>query len=589
MWFRSPGEAGDRTLLIFKHPVITVYPPYPPSHPLEMRMNAPPQRADVSADEDSADLERLGYAQELKRVLGLFDNFSIAFSYLSPMVGVYSLFVLGAGSAGPAYIWLMVPVVVFMLLVALVFGELGSSYPVAGALYQYGKRTVGPGYGWWVGWIYGLALLVTVASVDTGFVIYVSPLLNNLFHTGLNPAGHGTILICTLLLIAVQTLLNTVGAKMMGHVTRLGVYVETAGTFGVAIALAITGFHHGLGFLFSSHGAAKAATNTLGVGFGGHWLTGAALVAVLAHAYIFYGFESAGDVAEETRQAGRLVPRAMRASLIYGAVASFVLVAALLLATPGSAKGYAGAVSLSGGVPAILAQLPSWGQDFFLLIVCVAFFSCGTAVQGAGSRLAYSYARDGAVPASGWVRKVSPRFGTPVNALLIGAVVPALFVLLVNVNPTHNVHVLWFVFPAGINALTLLVSFGVSGIYLSFLLTVVGSIIARARGWKPAGSFTLGRLGWPVSILAAAYLAAMLIDIVYPSGLASPRGALFNFDWITLIVMVVLLLIGGLYYVVARPDRLLAASSGGSAEPRAAAGTAPHDVSREPELRSEPE
>src|SRR6202012_1799373 len=133
-----------------------------------------------------------------------------------------------------------------------------------------------------------------------------------------------------------------------------------------------------------------------------------------------------------------------------------------------------------------------------------------------------------------------------------------LFVLLVNINPAHNVHILWFEFPAGINALTLLVSFGVSGIYLSFLLTVIGSMVARARGWQPTGSFRLGRWGWPVSILAAAYLALMLIDIVYPSGLGSPRGALFNFDWITLVVMILLLLIGGIYFVLARPDRRLA-------------------------------
>jgi hypothetical protein len=61
-----------------------------------------------------------------------------------------------------------------------------------------------------------------------------------------------------------------------------------------------------------------------------------------------------------------------------------------------------------------------------------------------------------------------------------------------------------------------------------------------------------------VSILAAAYLALMLINIVYPSGLGSPRGALFNFDWITLVVMILLLLIGGVYFVLARPDRRLA-------------------------------
>ena len=38
-------------------------------------------------------------------------------------------------------------------------------------------------------------------------------------------------------------------------------------------------------------------------------------------------------------------------------------------------------------------------------------------------------------------------------------------------------------------------SFGVSGIYLSFLLTVIGAIVARARGWVPEGRFTLGPLG----------------------------------------------------------------------------------------------
>ena len=55
-----------------------------------------------------------------------------------------------------------------MLLVALVFGELASHYPVAGALYQYSKYSVGRRFGWFVGWFYGIALLVTVASVDTG-------------------------------------------------------------------------------------------------------------------------------------------------------------------------------------------------------------------------------------------------------------------------------------------------------------------------------------------------------------------------------------------------------------------------------------
>ncbi|MHB8188633.1 MAG: APC family permease [Dermatophilaceae bacterium] len=522
---------------------------------------------------DAPDHDRLadfGYRQELSRVLSLFDNFSIAFSYLSPMVGVYSLFVLGVGAGGPRYLWLMPIVVAGMLLVALVFGELGSHYPMAGALYQYGKYSVGPAYGWWVGWIYGIALLVTVASVDTGVVPYISDLINQWFGTALDPTSHSTILIITVLMILLQTALNTVGAKVLGRVARIGVYVETIGTFGVAIALGIVGFHHGFGFLFSSKGAEVAATNSLQVNFGGNWWTGAALVAVLAHVYIFYGFEAAGDVAEETVDASRQVPRAMRSALLYGGIASFVLVAGLLLATPSDAKGYAAATSFAGGVPAILAQLPQWLQDFFLVMVILAFFSCGTAVQGAGARLAFSYARDGALPGSAWVRRISPRFHTPSNALIVGALVPVMFTLLVNINPPKDVHILWFTFPAGINALTALVSFGVSGIYLSFLLTVIGSMIARARGWEPEGLFRLARWAWPVSILAAGYLALMLINIIAPTGLKSPRGALFNLDWITLVVMLGIVLVGAVYFFLARPDRRLSVHLSTKMEPTAA-------------------
>ena len=122
--------------------------------------------SDASHGED-ARMVALGYKEELKRVLSFFDNFSVAFSYLSPMVGIYSLYTLGLGTGGPRYIWTIPMVVAFMTLVALVFGELASEYPLSGALYQYGKYNVGPRYGWYVGWIYGFALLATVATPAT--------------------------------------------------------------------------------------------------------------------------------------------------------------------------------------------------------------------------------------------------------------------------------------------------------------------------------------------------------------------------------------------------------------------------------------
>jgi amino acid transporter len=85
-----------------------------------------------------------------------------------------------------------------------------------------------------------------------------------------------------------------------------------------------------------------------------------------------------------------------------------------------------------------------------------------------------------------------------------------LFCLLVYVNPGHDKHI-WFVtYPAQVNALVALVSFGVSGIYLSFFLTVIAAIVVRYRDWIPEASFRLGRWGWPASIIAAVYLDAML-------------------------------------------------------------------------------
>jgi len=95
---------------------------------------------------------------------------------------------------------------------------------------------------------------------------------------------------------------------------------------GIAIILAIAGFHHGFGFLFSTHGAEHLKTNPLGVDFGGNWWAGA----------------------EETKNAARQVPRAMRQALLVGGLTSFVLVAALLLATPKDAKGSPGRSRILG-------------------------------------------------------------------------------------------------------------------------------------------------------------------------------------------------------------------------------------------------
>jgi amino acid transporter len=187
-------------------------------------------------------------------------------------------------------------------------------------------------------------------------------------------------------------------------------------------------------------------------------------------------------------------------------------------------------------------------------MIVIAFFSCGTAVQGAGARVAFALARDGALPLSEKIRTISQRHHTPVNAILVGTIVPFLFLLLVLINPSKPVHILWFDYPANVNALYALVSFATSGIYLAFFLTVFGALIARRRGWRPSGVFRLGPWGMPITIAGALYLLLMLLNIVWPSSLSSGR-AIFNYGWVTLGVMLIIVAAGAIFEAIARPGR----------------------------------
>ena len=166
---------------------------------------------------------------------------------------------------------------------------------------------------------------------------------------------------------------------------------------------------------------------------------------MLAPVYIFYGFESCGDIAEETKDAGTKIPKAMRWALIWGGIGSLILAAALLLAMP-RARPDQGDLRRRRR-PRILGQLSSGMQDFLLLLIIFAFFSCGTRcrARAADSRSRSAGRRPSGVGVS---LQGAPRFQTPVNALIAGALVSVLFVLLVYYRPSKNVDLGFITYPA---------------------------------------------------------------------------------------------------------------------------------------------
>src|SRR4029079_19216972 len=124
------------------------------------------------AERDDAQLRSLGIKPELRRTLGVLSHFCIAIYFISVSTGTYGNFGVGLSQAGPAFFWSWPIVIVGQFIVALVFAELASHFPVAGSIYQWSKRLSNRTLGWFTGWFYFWAQVVTVTAVAV-IVAYV--------------------------------------------------------------------------------------------------------------------------------------------------------------------------------------------------------------------------------------------------------------------------------------------------------------------------------------------------------------------------------------------------------------------------------
>src|ERR1700730_9470656 len=198
---------------------------------------------DETADEaarDEADLARFGYKQELRRSLGVFSSFAVAFSYISPSTGIFTLFALGLTSIGGVFIWSGPIVALGQLCIALGFAELASHYPVAGSVFQWTKYLAGKTYSWIAGWIYLFAGILTVTAVCVTLPLALIPAFNNMgWNLANNLHNQRIMAIVTLVLI---TVLNIFGVRLVAVINNTGVMFEILGM--VVFAFILAAFHH---------------------------------------------------------------------------------------------------------------------------------------------------------------------------------------------------------------------------------------------------------------------------------------------------------------------------------------------------------
>ena len=444
---------------------------------------------------DTADLAKFGYKQELKRTLGVFSSFAVAFSYISPSTGIFTLYYL-ALTVGGAMFWTWPVVAIGQLFVALNFAELSSHYPIAGSVFQWTKYLSGRTYAWFTGWIYLFAGIITVAAVCATLPIALIPALNSMFGINLNDAlGSTDQLVIALITLIVITVLNIYGVRLVAIVNNTGVVFEILGMVVFAFILALFHNHQGVGVIFKT-GGQKLTTSTF-------------LTAMFMSLFVIYGFDTASTLAEETKDPRREAPKAVIGSIVGALIIGAIFLWGTLMAIPNLK---AAATSLTTGPQTVIeANFSSAVATVYLLIVSAAIFVCCMSIMTSTIRLCFGMSRDDQLPFSKPLARVSPHLHTPIWSCVAVAALSAV--------P--------FIQFAGA---TVIAVSATAMIYLSYFLGNIAIMRARLKGWpRVKAPFALGKWAKPINALALLWGGGMLINFLW----FSTDNKNFSLRWLT--------------------------------------------------------
>jgi len=473
-------------------------------------------------------------------VLGVYSSFAVAFSYISPSTGIFTLFILGIGLAGPAFFWSWPIVVVGQFIIGLNFAEVSSHFPVAGSVYQWTKYLSNRTYAWFTGWIYLFAGVLTVAAVVATVPLVLIPLINNVFGTSIGTDLDTERNVAALVLLT-TTLLSIFGVRIVAFVNNTGVVFEILGM--VVFALILVIFYH--------HQSLSTFTDFSYLGSGFNNQAGTFLAAMFMSLFVIYGFDTASTLAEETKNPRKAAPQAVLAAIIGAAIIGAIFLFAVIIAIPGDMGKFVSDVG-AGKIPfplvtIIESNFPGWAANIYLLVVFAAIYVCCLAIQTSTIRLAFGMGRDGKLPLARYFNNVNSSLHTPVGTCIVVGVLAGLPL----------------VYYAGAGTIAI----GATGmIYLSYILGNIAILIARLNGWpKESAPFKLGQWGTIVNILGLVWGVAMEINFLWPRNAAvggqnPPLSALPNVTIGGAIgnipvfeaTLGLILLVGAIYYFIAQ-------------------------------------
>ncbi len=258
-------------------------------------------------------------------------------------------------------------------------------------------------------------------------------------------------------------------------------------------------------FAFSNAAPPGFLTASAGAGADGSHASGL-LGGLVLSMFTFTGYDASAHLAEETRDPARRTAWGIVSSVAVSAVFGWLLLVALtrgMAAVPGAAG--------RDDAPLVIMRTllgGTAGRAGMGLAVAAMWF-CGLSSVTSASRTVFAFARDGGLPGSGAVGRVSPRTRTPLVAIGIVTLGPLVLVLATFVlAPSGSAA---SIFDAMAKTATM-------ALYVSYAIPIFFGALARGkrRSWTRKGPFDLRGAGVPVAWAALAWCTFVLVVCALP-------------------------------------------------------------------------
>jgi amino acid transporter len=474
-------------------------------------MTQGPETGGYYTSEDEHVLHKLGYAQELFRAMGGFQNFAISFTIISILAGCLTSFAVGFEHGGPSSIiwgWLLVGLMA--TIISLSMAEIASAYPTAGGLYYWASKLGSPGWGWATGWFNLIGQVAVTAAIGYGLATFGAVLLDfkfdyyaqmdDLFGASANASIYllyAFFLLCT-------CAINFFNIRVTAGLNTFSAYWHMVGVaFIVAVLIIVPDKHQSLSYVFTetvnNSGFGDGTTSWSNPVFWFVWGLG-----LLLAQYTITGFDASAHTAEETNQASRMAATGMWTSVVASVIFGWILLLAVTFAIP-STEGALENIGII--VPWIWAESMSQSWAEGLLFICVvAQFFCLTASVTSASRMMFAFSRDGAVPGHQLWRRVAVNRIPRWSVAGIGV-----FSAILMIPAVWNYLVGYFVGTA----------IAVIGLYIAFVIPVYLRL-RKGDSWDEPRAWSLGRhYKWidVVSLLWVAFITILFVFPLYKAGL----------------------------------------------------------------------